>query len=285
MLGNLADFEPARDAIAPAEMLEFDRFIMARTERLKAAVHGAYEEFDFQTAYQAILNFVVIDLSSLYIDVARDRLYCDAAKSRERRSAQTALYLMLDALVRMIAPLIPFTADEIYSHVPGRTASSVHLLTLIEADPRFADADLEARWDRLLQVREQALKVLETMRQAGTIGAPLDARLSLGVASPEADGWRDSLQLDHASLKDLFIVSDVGLLTEREVAGIKSQLNGGESFNRDGKFGRLGAQPPLIVLGEHAPGAKCQRCWRYYDDGGHPSLDPRCRAVVAAESA
>ena len=102
-------------------MLEFDRFIMARMEELKSGVRRAYEAFDFQTAFHAILNFVVVDLSSLYIDVARDRLYCDGARSRERRSAQTALYLMLDALVRMLAPLMPFTADEIYSYVPGRT--------------------------------------------------------------------------------------------------------------------------------------------------------------------
>jgi isoleucyl-tRNA synthetase len=187
--------------------------------------------------------------------------------------------------VRMLAPLIPFTAEEIYSHVPGRTENSVHLLTLVEADPRFADAALEAHWNRLLEVREQALKVLETMRQAGTIGAPLEARLSLGVASPEAEGWRDSLQRYHASLKDLFIVSDVAILADPEVAGVKAQLNGGDSFSHDGKFGRLGTEPPLIVLGERAPGVKCQRCWRYYDDGGHPTLDPRCRAVVAAQPA
>ena len=285
MLGNLADFDPVRDAIAPAEMLEFDRFIMARTERLKATVRRAYEEFDFQAAYHAILNFVVIDLSSLYIDVARDRLYCDGAKSRERRSAQTALYLMLDALVRMLAPLIPFTAEEIYSHVPGKTASSVHLLTLAEANAQFADGDLEAQWSRLLEVRDQALKLLEAMRQAGTIGAPLEARVSLGIAAPNADGWRESLQRYETSLKDLFIVSDVAILPDQAIADIKAKANGDESFSADGKFGRVATQPPLILIGERASGAKCQRCWCYYDDGAHPSLCARCRTVVAAATA
>jgi isoleucyl-tRNA synthetase len=285
LLGNLADFDPARDTVAPAAMLEFDRFIMMRTERLKAAVRRAYEEFDFQAAYQAILNFVVIDLSSLYIDVARDRLYCDGANSRERRSAQTALYLMLDALTRMLAPLIPFTTDEIYLHIPGRSASSVHLLTLAEADPRFVDAELEVRWAGLIQIRDQALKVLETMRQAGSIGAPLDARLSLGVAAAESQALAETLQRYHASLKDLFIVSDVALLADHEIARLKARANGGDAFSADGKFGRLGAQPPVIVVGERAPGLKCQRCWRYFEDSGDSALDPRCRAVVAALSA
>ena len=117
--GNLADFEPARDTVALKEMLEFDRFILARLEKLKSEVREAYDKFEFQSAYQAILNFIVVDLSSLYIDVARDRLYCAGAESRERRSAQTALFNILDTIVRMLAPLIPFTAEEVYSYLPG----------------------------------------------------------------------------------------------------------------------------------------------------------------------
>ena len=122
VLGNIADFDPARDAVPYAQMLEFDRFMLARTEKLKADVRKAYEAFDFQAVYHAVLNFAVIDLSSLFIDVARDRLYCGGANSRERRSAQTALYNVLDALVRILAVLIPFTADEVYSHMPGEKA-------------------------------------------------------------------------------------------------------------------------------------------------------------------
>src|SRR5260370_38453005 len=165
MLGNLNDFDPARDVVAPADMVEFDRFIMARTEKLKAEAARAYEEFDFQAAYYAILNFVVIDLSSLYIDVARDRLYCSGPVSRERRSAQTALYLILDTLVRMLAPLIPFTADEIYSHVPGKTADSVHLLTLHAADPRFSDGELEQPPPSCLQFPVGKARIRAVIRQ------------------------------------------------------------------------------------------------------------------------
>jgi isoleucyl-tRNA synthetase len=282
LLGNLADFEPARDRVAPAEMLEFDRFILGRLERLKTTVGRAYEEFDFQTAYHAILNFVVIDLSSLYIDVARDRLYCDGAESRERRSAQTALYLMLDALVRLLAPLIPFTADEVYAHIPAKAAESVHLLTLAPGDPKFDDPALHDRWERLLQVRNQALKVLEAMRQAGTIGAPLEARLKLGL-SGDGDGLADTLRASPGLLKDLFIVSDVKLLPENDSAALRSKLNGADSLNQNGLFARVEKDSPVIVVGERASGVKCQRCWCYFDDGGHPSLCPRCRAVVAAE--
>jgi isoleucyl-tRNA synthetase len=280
MLGNLYDFDPARDLVAPAEMLEFDRFIMTRLERLKTKVSKAYEAYNFQPACHEILNFMVVDLSSLYIDVARDRLYCSAVASRERRSAQTALYLLLDALVRMLAPLIPFTADEVYSHIPGRTGDSVHLLTLREADAAFADAELESRWSGLLAVRDQALKLLETMRQAGTIGAPLEAKVELGVASPENGELLETLRRNVSGLKDLFIVSDVTILAESEVAELKREIDGQEDFRLDGRFGRISTQPPLIVVGRRAPGRKCPRCWMYFE--GDTELDSRCQAALKA---
>jgi isoleucyl-tRNA synthetase len=281
ILGNLNDFDPARDMVAPDAMLEFDRYIMARTERLKTDVLQSFEAYDFQAAYHAILNFVVIDLSSLYIDVVRDRLYCDGAVSRERRSAQSALYLILDALVRMLAPLMPFTADEIYAHMPGRNTDSVHLETLAAADDRFVASDLESRWSELLEVREQALKLLEAMRQAGTIGAPLDAEVEIGVAGG-ADGLAQRLSDHSDTLKNLLIVSGVRMLTAEEVAELSSEANGAEDFRADGSFGRQSARPPLLVVGRRAPGIKCQRCWCYFDDGLDPELCVRCRAVVRA---
>jgi isoleucyl-tRNA synthetase len=278
MLGNLYDFDPARDLVAPAEMIEFDRFIMARMERLKTKVREAYEAFNFQPACHDILNFMVVDLSSLYIDVARDRLYCSAANSRERRSSQTALYVMLDTLVRMLAPLIPFTADEVYSHIPGKAGDSVHLLTLREPNSSFADAELESRWDKLIALRDQALKVLETMRQAGTIGAPLEAKLEIGSAAAGNHAWIETLRGDREALKALFIVSDVAILPEDESDRLRATVDGQEDFRIDGRFGRISSQPPVIVMGGRAPGKKCQRCWMYFE--GEGDLDPRCRAVV-----
>jgi isoleucyl-tRNA synthetase len=279
MLGNLYDFDRARDSVAVEQMLELDRFILARLERVKTTVLRAFEAYDFQAAYHAILNFVVIDLSSLYIDVARDRLYCAGAESVERRSAQTALHSLLDALVRMLAPLIPFTADEVYQRIPGSSAESVHLLTLSEAMPEYADAALEARWERLLELRDQTLKLLEQMRQAGTIGAPLEARIAVGA---EGDGWVNTLRGSSGLLKELFIVSGVEILPDSEVRELRAKADGAGEFATDGYFGRVSVNPPVVLLGRRAGGLKCQRCWCYYDDGGHPDLCERCRLVVRA---
>jgi isoleucyl-tRNA synthetase len=281
ILGNLNDFDPARDSVEPSAMPEFDRFMMARLERLKHDVRRDYDDYDFQAAYQAISNFVVIDLSSLFIDVSRDRLYCDGAASPERRSAQTALYLVLDNLVRMLAPLIPFTAEEIYSHMPSRTADSVHLLAMHPPDERFSDPALEEKWSRLLEVRSEALKLLEAMRKAGTIGAGLDATLQLGLVG-DANGLGTILDEYRDDLKDLLIVSDVELLPDADAATLKAKTNGSEDFQADGFFAHASAQPPMVVTGRHASGRKCLRCWKYFDDGSDSELDPRCREVVRA---
>ncbi len=285
ILGNLADFDPARDAPALERMAEFDRYILARLERLKNEVRGAYDGYDFQAAYHAIVNFVVVDLSSLYIDVARDRLYCSAAASVERRSVQAALYHVLDALVRMLAPLIPYTADEVYAHLPGVRVESVHLLTLSAPNPQWADAGLQASWERLLKIRGEALKMLEAMRQSGTIGAPLEAAVRIGAAGARDGGVAEMLARYRDVLKELLIVSDVAPLDAREVEELERKANGAEAFSFDGVYGRRLTDPPMLLVGRRAPGRKCQRCWCYYDDGGDPELCPRCRSVVRQPAA
>jgi isoleucyl-tRNA synthetase len=282
LLGNLSDFAPARDAVEYSAMLEFDRFILARTERLKSHVLRAYESFDFSAAYHAILNYCIVDLSSLYIDVARDRLYCSGRTSRERRSAQTALYHSLDALVRLLAPLVPYTAEEVFSYMTARSAESVHLLEFQAPHPEWADADLIARWERLLAIRDEALKLLEAMRKAGTIGAPLEAALEIGVASAERNGAAAALARDSDLLKELFIVSAVTTLPNAEADALRARAPGVEEFADDGAYYRAPAALPIAIAGRRAPGIKCQRCWCYFDDGGDPELCPRCRAVVRA---
>src|SRR5260370_16907722 len=209
--------------VALKEMLEFDRFILARLEKLKSEVREAYERFEFQTAYHAIFNFIVVDLSSMYIDVARDRLYCSGAESRERRSAQTALFNILDTIVRMLAPLIPFTGEEVYTYVPGERLESVHLTTMRAANPAWRDEELENRWERLLKVRDEALKLLEAMRKSGMIGAPLDAALSLGVDGGSESRLARTLEQYREDLKDLFIVSNVAILGQAEAADFSRQ--------------------------------------------------------------
>jgi isoleucyl-tRNA synthetase len=287
LLGNLFDFEPHAHALALAHQNEFDRYILGRLEALKTRVREAYDAYDFQAAYNALLNFVVVDLSSLYIDVVRDRLYCSRADSPERRSAQTSLYFILDALTRLLAPLIPYTADEIYSHMPGkRVVESVHLLEFAAPQPSWADSALAQRWDDLLAIRGVVLKTLEAMRQANMIGAPLEARLRLGVTQ-NMDGageLRDMLKTKSDMLKELFIVSDVELMTPEEAAKIKAQtkMQDGETFNFNGAMVRINSQPPVIVVGERAPGRKCPRCWGYFVDETGRELCPRCRAVLGA---
>ncbi len=280
LLGNLGDFDPARDMVTYADMLEFDRFILARLERLKGEIRRAYENFDYQSAFHTMLNFIVVDLSSLYIDVARDRLYCSAHASRERRSAQTALFHLLDALVRMLAPLIPYTAEEVYEHMPARDSDSVHLLELQPEHPEWVDHSLTTRWDRLLKVRDEALKLLEAMRKSGTIGAPLEATLSLGGDAGADKELIELLKGYRDNLKDLFIVSGVGILDPEEAAALKREAGEREDFSTNGTFARVAA--PLALKGQRAAGVKCQRCWCYFDDGGHPELCPRCRSVVGA---
>jgi isoleucyl-tRNA synthetase len=270
LLGNLGDFDPARDALRPGEMFEFDRFILARLEHLKGRVRRAFESFDFQGAHHTLLNFIVVDLSSLYIDVARDRLYCSAHASRERRSAQTALFHLLDALVRMLAPLIPYTAEEVYEHCPARERESVHLLELQPPHPEWADAELTARWDKLLKIRDETLLELESRRREKVIGAPLEAEVYLRAD----EDLRAVLHRYREQLKELFIASGVQI-TSRD--GAVGREFGDSQLKLDGV-----PIAGLQIEAAHAPGIKCQRCWCYFDDGGHPELCPRCRLVVGA---
>jgi len=180
---------------------------------------------------------------------------------------------MVDGLARMLAPLIPYTADEIYSHIPGRTGDSVHLLTLAPPDDRFVDGELEARWERLLAVRGEALKVLEAMRQASEIGAPLEAEIVVGLQNPD---FAAMLKNYRDQLKDLFIVSDVKVLSNG------AAHDGGIEQNSENPFHRVAAHlpdlPPISVIGRKAAGRKCPRCWKYFE--GEGELDERCRAVV-----
>lgn len=282
MLANLYDFDPAQDALPPAGMLEFDRFMLVQLERLKAEARRAYERFDFKAVYHAALNFVVGDLSSLFIDVARDRLYCAAKASPERRSAQTVLCRALDTLVRMLAPLIPFTAEEVYSHVPGRQAASVHFLEFAAEAPEVADSVLEMRWRQLLALRADALKVLEAMRQAGAIGASLEAVLELGTTAEDGSAAR-LLDGRLEAFRELCVVSGVAMMPAAQTADFAGRLDGRSETAGDGFFARPSqAAPEFLIVGRRAPGRKCPRCWVYFEAPEAEQLCPRCRRVLAS---
>jgi len=178
--------------------------------------------------------------------------------------------------VRMLAPLIPYTADEIYGHIPGARRESVHLLRLQEARPEVANSALEGRWELFLGLRDHVLKVLEEMRKQGTIGAPLEAVVQLGSLG-KPDGLLKDVGTYKDQLADLFIVSGVSFL---EPADARAITGAGGNSSRNGAHYSVVESLGWVVGAKRAPGLKCQRCWKYYDDGGNPELCPRCRAVL-----
>jgi len=248
-LGNLHDFDPAKDSLPTAELLGIDRWILTRTEDLVRRCRAWYDSLEFHKVYRAIYDFATTDLSSLYYDILKDRLYTSATKSRARRSGQTALYRINYALTRLAAPLLAFTMEEVWSHMPkpGDAPESVHLAMLPEPGELASDMDAAelARWDKLMEVREVVLKALEEARQAKVIGTSLEARVRL-------TGYRDF----EADLPSIFIVSQVA----------------------------LDPGPELHVTVERADGAKCERCWKYTTDVGadaeFPTVCGTCSAAL-----
>jgi isoleucyl-tRNA synthetase len=254
-LGNLEDFDPVQDAVPPDEMLEIDRWILARSEELIRRCRAWYGELAFHKVYRAVYDFATTDLSAVYFDVLKDRLYTAATRSRARRSGQTALYRVHYALVRLIAPLLAFTAEEVWGYTtkPADAPKSVHLALLPEPEEVASglDAAKLAKWERLLAVREVVLKSLEGARQDKFIGAPLEARVRI-----EADPATYALLAEYGpDLPALFIVSQV-------------VLEPGEQ---------------LRATIERADGAKCERCWKYAAEvGSDPDFPTVCGACSGA---
>src|SRR5262249_39246147 len=179
-------FGPGKDAVPDRRLRGLDGWAMLRLQRTIERVRKAYETYEFHVAFQTLLNFCAVDLSALYLDVLKDRLYTSAAAAPERRAAQTVCYRILDALVRLMAPILTCTAEEVWDHfrVPDK-AASVHLTDFPATEPRWLDESLERRWDTVLRVRGEAAKALEQARAAKLIGAALDARVILYVADAE----------------------------------------------------------------------------------------------------
>jgi isoleucyl-tRNA synthetase len=238
LAANLYDFDPATDQVPLAQLDEVDRFALARFAESTLRMRRGYEDYDFSAVAQAINLLVSLDLSAFYVDVTKDRMYTLAARSRERRSTQTAMYIMCDGLARMIAPILPVTAETLWQHLPGSRTGSVHLEEFPEVDG-FLHPDLVSTWSRLLTVREQVLAALEQKRQEKVIGTSLGAQVRL-----TASGSVAALLAEYrASLPMLFIVSDVTLTV--------SSREGADN---------------LTVEVAKAPGVKCERCWRFVSE-------------------
>jgi isoleucyl-tRNA synthetase len=266
ILGNLSGFDP-NSPVAFEDMTELDKWAVIRLNKLVERVRAAYDRYEYHVIYHGIHNFCAVEMSSFYLDVIKDRLYCDATGSLSRRSAQTAIYMILDSLVRLLAPILAFTAEEIWAAMPHRSADdaeSVLFNPMPEADPRYDYAEgLESKWDKILALRSDVNKSLELARAAKTIGKPLDAEVTIYL---EESGAAAFGELKDADLTKLFIVSKVTV------------VNGGGNGYASQDF--KGA-----VIAVNASGApKCARCWTHDDrvgeNGEHPELCPRCLAAI-----
>jgi isoleucyl-tRNA synthetase len=261
LLSNLYDFNPATDAVPLDQLLDVDRWALSRAADVVDRCRRAYEEYEFHIIYHRVLDFCTVDLSALYLDISKDTLYCEAPASIERRSAQTAMFHILRGLVGVLAPVLSFTADEIYEAIPGKKEVSVHVTDLPQLPAIRIDV---AAWDRVLVLRDMVSKVLERARAAGQIGQSLEAEVVLhGDFSPKA--LIGNLNVD---LAKFFIVSHVDFGPPDESVGDVVEIPG---------VGRI------AVTMARAHGKKCGRCWQYREevteDGG---LCARCKTVIAS---
>ena len=249
-LGNIYDFDPAADGVAESEMFEIDRWALAATGEVVAKAVEAYRQFDYASVYHLLYNFATVTLSAVYFDILKDRLYTFAPRSVGRRSAQTALSRITEAFALLLAPILVFTADEVWEHLPGERESSVHMATFPDTKGWPVDSDLMERWSQIASVRSVVQKALEEKRTAHVIGGSLEARLVITAGG----GVYDLLERYLDQLGAIFIVSEVEL--------------------------RRSADDGVQVEVEHARGQKCERCWNWSVTVGadldFPSLDARC---------
>lgn len=255
MLANIGDFRP-EEAVAYKELPELDRWALMRAERLHQRVVQAYREYEFHVLHQAVHNFCAVDMGGFYLDVIKDILYCDAADSFRRRSAQTVLYDILITLVKLIAPVLPFTSEEIWEYLPqaAKEKESVHLTRWRPVRTELLDAHLDQRWERFFDVRKIVARALEQSRNSKLIGSSNEATIHI-----YADETTKKRLASFSDLPALFMVSDVHIHDSEQPDGIR-------------------------VVVEKAAGDKCERCWRYSEGVGerraHPSLCERCFGVV-----
>jgi isoleucyl-tRNA synthetase len=263
LLSNLYDFDPARDAVAEADMDEIDRYALARHRQVTARVLEAYATYEFHVVYHQLVQYCAVDLSAFYLDVLKDRLYCDAADGRRRRASQTVLHRIACDLPKLLAPVLPFTADEVWRSIPGQREESIHLALFPKAEP--VDEPALQRWDALLEIRATVTKALEEERAAKRIASSQEA--AVVVRGPAASmallrSHEDASRTFPGNLASLFIVSKVRLDD---------------------------AEGPVSVDVARAEGAKCERCWTYSVNVGrlpvHPGVCERCAEVLESRGA
>ncbi|MDE3838446.1 isoleucine--tRNA ligase [Bacillus methanolicus] len=263
LLGNLADFNPEKDAVSYEELREVDQFMLVKLNNLIKFVHESYENYEFSGIYHAVNNFCTIDLSAFYLDFAKDVLYIEARDNKERRSIQTVLYESLLALTKLVAPILSHTADEVWAHIPFVKEQSVQLTDLPEYNELPNAKALEEKWTKFMKLRDDVLKALEEARNAKIIGKSLTAKVTLYV-NDHTKALLDSIK---ENVKQLFIVSGF------EVAG---------SYD-EAPDHALKLDTAAIIVSK-AEGETCERCWVVTPEVGqdqeHPTLCPRCATIV-----
>jgi isoleucyl-tRNA synthetase len=263
-LGNLYDFDATRDRVPLARMNELDRYAYIRMNRMIERVLKAYDEYEFHLVYQTVHHFCAVEMSAFYLDIVKDRLYVSRPDDPERRAAQTVMYDALLAVVKLIAPILPHTADEVWKHIPGVDLPTVQLCDMPTVDPAAADEALEAKWNAFIDVRDEIFKALEVARKEKVIGNPLSAKVEL---YPDADTYK--VLSGFANLSELLIVSQTVLHQPDEPADAGAMTLRG-----------------IAVKVVPAEGRKCERCWIVSETVGsdpeHPDICTRCADVLAA---
>jgi isoleucyl-tRNA synthetase len=263
MLGNLYDFNPEKDAVDHGSMLEIDRFALHTLQELTQRLRKAYDDYEFHIIYHRLYNYCVLDLSSFYLDILKDRLYISPSASLERRSAQTVLHIIMDTVARLMAPILPFTAEEIWNFMPQLNGkeNSIHMAALPVANSDWLNASLSQQWERLLAIRTKAL---EEARANKLIGHPLDAAVS--IFAPE-DLYHALLPFEN-DLRSILIISKASLVNDAKPEGAfaSQEVKG------------------LFILVEPAEGEKCERCWIHEPTVGknstHPTICSRCLGIL-----
>ncbi|SDG13103.1 isoleucine--tRNA ligase [Desulfosporosinus hippei] len=270
LLSNLNDFDPAKDKVAYKDLQEIDRWALLKLSKVVERVLLGYESYEFHWTYHTIHNFCTIELSAVYLDIVKDRLYVEGKTSLLRRSAQTVLYEVLDALVRLLTPILSFMTEEIWPYIPGeKSAANVQIAEMPKVNSEWMDEELANRWDQILALRTDVSKVLEIARQDKLISHPLTAQVDL---YPTEEQYKSLKQVPN--LAEIFIVSQLvmHLPDEERPEGVQAaEVNKGLGIH---------VQP--------ARGEKCERCWMFHEEVGmneeFPTICPRCRKVISENS-
>ena len=266
ILANLNDFNPDTDMVAIDELYEIDKWALSRLNNLAKVIREGYDTFEFHTVYHSVNNFCTNDLSKLFIDITKDRVYVERKDSKARRSAQTAMYLIISGMTRLIAPMLSFTAEEIWQAMPHSSSDvkdSVFLNLMPEYSEEMSFGDISERWNKLFTLRDDVMKALELARASKLIGKSLDAKLTIYTTNDEHKTLLDSFANDLATV---FIVSQAKVLLGEAPEGAFNETESG-----------------IAVVVDKADGRKCDRCWTYSTEGVQDEegfICERCRKIL-----